>query len=182
MDRGLLSTKVSKSGHSSKITWAPSRRPSDLRFQRQPRTDQAIVLSINGFFHWLCHVRNIWLYCWAVKQYSSYGRLSESTCAVPWPAGTSHGDGQWQVFSNTPQHNCRFHCHRTTRNGKFMWLRTPRTNFPFCSFFRKITILIKMSYARWVADCGMEISQVCSKHSSVNKMEYSSTSMRSNPR
>lgn len=132
--------------------------------------------SINGFSHWLCHVRNIWRYCWAVKHYSSYGRLSESTSGALWPAGTSHGDGQWQVFSNTPQHNCSFHCHRTTRNWKFMPLRPPHKLF---FFFRKITILIKMSYARWVADCSMEISQVGSKHSSVNKTEYSPTNMHS---
>lgn len=60
----------------------------------------------------------------------------------------------------------------------------PPTNFSFLFalfffFFRKITILIKMSYARWVADCSMEISQVGSKHSSVNKTEYSPANIHS---
>lgn len=181
MDWGLSSTKVSKSGHSRQITSATSLRPSDLRFQQQTGSYFSFFSSINGFSHWLCHVRNIWLYCWAVKHYSSYGRLSESTSGALWPVGTSHGDGQWQVFSNTPQHSCSFHCHHTTRNWKFMWLRPPyKLFFSFCSFFLwKITILIKMSYARWVADCSMEISQVGSKHSSVNKTEYSPTNMHS---
>lgn len=49
---------------------------------------------------------------------------------------------------------------------------SPNFSFRSVFFLRKLTsILIKMSYARWVADCGMEMGQDSGKHGSVNKTE-----------
>ena len=78
------------------------------------------------------------------------------------------------VGENIPQNNRQPWSIVTVCQKKCLENQNTSNLLSFCLMLKKYngtTVLIKMSYARWEADCVMEMSQLRCKHSSVSGVE-----------